>query len=74
MMGEGNMLFGGGFMWIFWIVITIVLVVVIKAFLNTGSESKSSQSESPLEILKKHHARGEINEDEYEHQRKELER
>ena len=75
-MGEGGMFFGGGFMWIFWILVVVALIVVIKAIAGgggSGSNSRSPQSDSPMEILKKRYARGEIDEQEFERRRKELE-
>ncbi len=72
MMGEGgSMWFGGGFMWIFWILLIVILVWIIKAVINTGSDNNLSE-DSPLEMLKKRYARGEIDEQEYECRRKEL--
>ncbi len=68
----GGMWFGGGFGWIFWIVIIAVLVWVIKMASDKGSASRSSNDDSPLEILKKRYARGEIDEQEFERKRKEL--
>jgi len=75
MMGDGNgMWFGGGFMWILWIVLIVVSVWFIKAAINSDTSGNTGHSdESPLEILKKRYARGEIDEAEYERRRKELE-
>ena len=68
----GSMFFGGGFMWIFWILIIVFIVYVIKAGMGNSTDDNNS-NESPLEILKKRYARGEIDEQEYERRRKELE-
>ncbi len=74
MMGDGSgMWFGGGFMWIFWILLIVVIVWVIKAASGSGTGSNNNIEESPLEILKKRYARGEIDEAEFERRRKELE-
>lgn len=71
---DGWMLLGGGWMWIFWVLLIVVLVVVIKLFSEVGSRSSQNMvDESPLLILKKRYARGEIGEEEFERQRKELE-
>ena len=51
----------------------VVLVVVIKAAMRTGLQGQDGGQESPLEILKKRYAEGEINEEEFERRRKELE-
>lgn len=70
---SGGIFFGGGFMWIFWILLIVILVVVVKAMSNTdGSGGKNLQDESPMEILKKRYARGEIDEEEFERRREEL--
>lgn len=74
MMGdEGHYFFGGGFMWIFWVLIIIGLFFVFKNIAVGGDKSNSSNNDTPLEILKKRYARGEIEEEEYERRRKELE-
>jgi len=70
---EGAMFFGGGFMWLFWILLIAILFVAIKGIVGTNSEGKSSQNETPMDILKKRYARGEIDEEEFERRRKELE-
>lgn len=64
----------GGFMWIFWIIIIVVLVFLVKwLFEQSGSRySESKEKETPLEILKKRYARGEINKQEFEQKKKDL--
>ena len=67
-----GMFFGGGLlMWLFWIVLLVVLVFVLKNVF--GSESKNSSSSEALEILKERFARGEIDEAEFEERKKHLE-
>jgi len=70
---DGNMFFGGGFMWIFWLFLIFILFVAIKAIAGTGENKNTANRETPIEILKKRYANGEINEEEYERRRKELE-
>ncbi len=73
MMGDaGGMWFGGGFMWIIWILLIVVVVYAVKASMG-GGQTHDRIDESPLEILKKRYARGEIDEQEYERRRDELE-
>lgn len=73
-MGSDAMMgFGGGFMWIFWILIIFLLVWGVKAISDNTSNKNNSITDSPLEILKKRYARGEIDEQEFNHKRKELE-
>ena len=63
--------FGGGFMWVFWI---LVIVAIIALFRGVSGSGISSTSDSPLDILRKRYANGEISDDEFEHLRKELEK
>jgi putative membrane protein len=64
--------FGGGFMWIFWILVIFAIVMLFKA---GGSYSNSGEHrETALDILKKRYANGDIDDDEYERRRNELER
>lgn len=58
-MFDGNG-FGGGFMWLFWIfLIVVVWVLKATAFSNGKAEGLDK---SPLEILQERFARGEIDE------------
>ncbi len=69
--GHGWFNFGGGFMWIFWIIIIVAIIALVKGL--SGSSSNSS-SASPMEILRKRYANGEISDEEFEHRRKQLEK
>lgn len=71
------MSFGMGFGWIFWlIIIGIAIWAVIRLTDGTGNTTGSSggpyQQETPLDILKKRYARGDIAESEYKEMRKNL--
>jgi len=69
MMGYG---YGGGFMWL----IVLVLVGVVIYFLFQVSKSKGSDGsiiETPLDILKKLYAKGEIDKEEFDRKKKDLE-
>jgi putative membrane protein len=64
--------YGGGFMWI----IVLVLVGVVIYFLFQVSKSKGfdgSIIETPLDILKKRYAKGEIDKEEFDRKKKDLE-
>lgn len=73
MTNDGHVFFwGGGFMWIFWILI-IAGIIFLFINLTKGTMNKSQgESDSPIEILKKRYARGEIDEEEYQRRRNEL--
>lgn len=64
-MGFGGMMWYG---WIFWIVILGIAVYLIVKLANRGGAG----SETPLDILKKRYARGEITKEEYESMKKDL--
>ena len=73
MMSEGGgMWFGGGFGWIFWIAVIIAVVWVVQAVSDKSSVNQKSPEDSPLDILKKRYAHGEIDDQEYERKRKQL--
>ena len=65
-------LFGGGWMMIvWWILIIAVIVIGIRFFINV-TNGRSDQSDTPLDVLKKRYARGEIDKEEFEKRKKEL--
>lgn len=76
MSGEHGLFFGGGFvMWLFWIAIIIGLVYIVKSIIPGGSsDTARSEKETPIDILNKRLARGEINSEEYKRLRDELEK
>jgi putative membrane protein len=75
MSGEHGLFFGGGFMWIIWLILIIGLVYIIKGITSgNASGDPGSYQESPREILDKRLARGEIDSEEYARLREELEK
>lgn len=70
--GVGGMFFGGVFMWILWIILLVVLVYVLKDI--TGSGGRRSSDAEALEILRQRYVRGEIDEQEYEQRKHELQK
>jgi len=78
MTGNGGMWFGGGYMWLLWIVVPIVVIWAIKSLSgSSGTNDASSNSqnntiESPLDILKKRFANGDIDKAEYNERLDEL--
>jgi putative membrane protein len=62
--------FMGGFMWFFWIPVIVGAIFLVKWIVQQGKESGSRCNESPLDILKKRYARGEIDREEFEQKKK----
>jgi len=72
--GWGMGWFGGIFMMIFWVLVLVGLVLLIKWLIQTTNRVKSEAGNSnrALEILKERYARGEIDRAEYEDKRRDL--
>ncbi len=71
MWGGGHGLLGGLMMLVFWGLIIGLIVLGVRGF---SSRSDASSNSSALDILKERYARGEIEEDEYERRKANLER
>lgn len=66
-----GMFFGGGIlMWVFWLILLVVLVYVLKDIF--GAVGRNSSSDEAMEILKQRFARGEIDEAEFERRKKQI--
>ena len=73
-MGYGwGMGFGGLFMLLIWILVIVGVVLLVKWVVDQSSAGKGSGNKSPLEILRERYARGEINREEFEQKRRDLE-
>ena len=71
MMGYGG--YGGMFMWLI-IIIVIAVVVYLVYNRNVGAGgSFGAHRESPMDILKKRYAKGEISKEEFEQLKRDLE-
>ena len=74
--GYGMGWFGGIFMIVFWILVIVGLVFLIKWLVQSPREHSSSgrtdTSSRALDILKERYARGEINKQEFEEKKKDL--
>lgn len=70
---SGGMFLGGGFMWLFWLFVIVLIMVVAKAMMTGNAQHGDSHKDSPLSILEKRYARGEIEREEYQEKRRELE-
>lgn len=62
--------FGWPFMAIFWILIVICIVYLVRQI--AGNAKGGERDETALDILKKRYARGEINKEEFEEKKKDL--
>jgi putative membrane protein len=71
MWGGGGMgWFGGIFMIIFWGLVIVGLIMLIRWLAMTPKSTRTE--ESALDILKRRYARGEINKEEFEAKKKDL--
>jgi len=69
------MFFGGmWFSWLFWIVLFALIIWLIVNMSNRSQKNSDSDSakETPLDILKKRYATGEIDKKEFEEKKKDL--
>ena len=71
MMYGGEHWFGGGFMWIFWIVLIVAIFWGAKV-MSSSKNNKADSQKSTLDILNDRYAKGEINQKEFEQKRKDL--
>ena len=63
--------FGGGVMWIFWILLVVVILLAVKTAAGSGKNSADKQKPA-LDILQERYAKGEIEREEFEQKRKDL--
>jgi len=64
--------YGGMFMWIIFLIVIGLLIYFIVQAQNTKGKTPT-QNESPMDILKRRYAKGEITREEYERMKKDLE-
>ncbi|MBW1980532.1 MAG: SHOCT domain-containing protein [Deltaproteobacteria bacterium] len=74
MMGWGMGWFGMIFMFVFWILLIVGLVFLIKWLIHSTRSSKDGVigSSRPLEILKERYARGELSKEEFDRMKQDL--
>lgn len=72
MMGWAGWGWGGMFMGLIFLVLIVLAVLFIAGAIRGGGIAGRSTSETPLDILKKRYAKGEISKEDYEKIRKDL--
>lgn len=70
--GMGGFGLGGVFMILWWILIIVGIVVLVKWLLGPSSSPGGSSGSRALDILKERYARGEIDEQEYQKKKQDL--
>lgn len=72
----GNMVFGGALMWIVWLLLLVLIAAIIRALLggHNDPDSRRPPADSALDVLRKRYARGEIDEQEFNRRRQELDK
>jgi putative membrane protein len=70
--GWGGGAFGFLFMAIFWVLIIVGAVFLIKWLVDQSRSQPSGGGETALEILKKRYARGEVGKEEFEAKKRDL--
>jgi putative membrane protein len=72
-LGGWGMGLGLIFMLLFWGLVILGIVALIRWLMTQSSPSRSSRDKSPLEIVQERYARGEIDREEYEQKMRDLE-
>jgi putative membrane protein len=71
--GGWGMGHGGPFMILFWILIVIGVVLLVKWLAGQSPVDKGPRERTPLEFLRERYARGEIDREEFAQKRRDLE-
>jgi putative membrane protein len=71
-MGYGMGWFGGIIMIVFWVLVIVGLVFLIRWLAASTKGEGRVAGDSPLDIIKRRYARGEINRDEFEEKKRDL--
>lgn len=58
--------------WWLWLIVIAIVVILFYSVNNFRTGMSDIQNETPLDLLKKRYAKGEINEQEFEKKKKDL--
>ena len=73
MQGWDGHWFGGGLMFVFWIAVIVGIVLLLRGLASRpGAGGQAEGRETPLEILQRRYAKGEIDTAEFEEKKKAL--
>lgn len=61
-----------GMMWIIWLPIMVFCFIFLYRFFDNTNKNRYSEKESPIDILKRRYANGELTTAEYEERKKAL--
>lgn len=61
-----------GLGWLFWLIVIAVFVYIVVKITNQNKPDNIYHPETPLEILKKRYAKGEISKEEFERIKKDI--
>lgn len=64
--------FGGPFMLLFWVLVIVAIVVLVKWIAGQSSSGRDLRGKTALEILQERYACGEIDREEYEQKKRDL--
>lgn len=70
--GWGGMGFGMIGMSLFWILLIVAIVALVRSMWGSGNPPESGQKRTALDVLKERYARGEIGRDEFEQKKRDL--
>ncbi len=73
-MHDFNFFGGGWMMFVWWFLIIALVIVAVRAVMNSGQSSQRQRKETPMEILKRRYAKGEIDEEEFQRRKQELQK
>jgi putative membrane protein len=72
MPGWGGHWFGGLLMLLFWVLIIVGIAALVRGFLPRSGGVSPAAPESPLEILKRRYAKGEVDKAEFEEKKRDI--